>query len=729
MDERPDQKLRRAFQLHEEKRLADAERLYREVLAAIPGDTNALHFLGLLESERGNRDAGLALIQRAIEAAPGNAAAIYNRANILRECGRLSEALTGYGEVLALLPGDPAVLNNRGAVLFALNRFEEALADYESALTRDPRNPGLLVNRGNALLALERFGDALKSYDAALSASAQGADVLFGRANALKGLGRIDEALAEYERSLAYDPDRAEAHANRAQILLKHKRLADALTAYDAALMLRPDLASAHERRASILFELKRSEEALTAYSIAFAAGPDLPYVEGARLLTKMYLCDWSNLEAERKRLVANVREGKARAHPFAFLSAGESPADELICARTFANRQYPARKNMWRGERYDHRKIRLGYLSGEFREQATAYLVAGLFENHDREAFELHAFSTGRDDKSPMRARIAAAFDSFSDVAADEDRSIAATIRRAEIDILINLNGYFGEERTGIAAFRPAPLQVNYLGFPGTMGAAYFDYIIADRWVIPDERRQHYSESVIQLPHTYQANDRKRPSLKSPRPRSAFGLPEGGFVFASFNNAYKITPGIFDIWMRLLRDVEGSVLWQLRLDAAAGRNLRAEAAKRGVAPERIVFAPYVNQEEHLARIGHADLFLDTIPVNAHTTASDALWCGVPVLTAIGSTFAGRVGASLLAAIGLEELIAPSLAEYEGMALSIARDQGRLHALKAKLAGNRETYPLFDTARLARDIETAYRKIHGRQAQGLPPEALAISGE
>jgi predicted O-linked N-acetylglucosamine transferase (SPINDLY family) len=729
MDLELTRKLRHASQLHGQGRLLEAERLYREVLAVAPSDTNALHFLGLIESQLGNREAGLALIERAIEAAPGNTGALYNRAIILGEIGRLDEALAGYGKVLALLPGDPAVLNNRGAILAALKRYDEALADYESALARDPRNAGLLNNRGNALLALERYGDALQSYDAALSANPRHADALFGRANALRSLNRIDEALADYERSLALDSTRAEAHANRAQLLLSRKRHAEALAAYDAALALNPGLASAHERRAGILFELKRGEEALSAYDSAFAIDPDLPYLEGARFLTKMYLCDWSNVATERARLIDHVREGKPAANPFAFLSAGLSPADELLCARVYAQRQYPPREPMWCGERYNHRKTRLGYVSGEFREQATAYLAAGLFECHDRDAFELHAFSTGRDDKSPMRARIGAAFDSFSDMAGADDRDIAAAIRRAEIDILVNLNGFFGEERTGVAAFRPAPLQVNYLGYPGTMGAPYMDYIVADRIVIPDDQRAFYSESVIWLPDCYQANDRKKPRQRSPRPRSAFGLPESGFVFASFNNAYKITPEVFDIWMHLLRAVEGSVLWQLQLDAAASRNLCAEAAKRGVDPKRIVFAPFVKQDEHLARIGHADLFLDTLPVNAHTTASDALWCGVPVLTAMGATFAGRVAASLLAVIGLDELIAPSLAEYERLALSMARDPGQLRSLKEKLAKNRDTHPLFDTARLARHIETAYRKIHERQAKGLPPEGFAVSGE
>lgn len=728
MAEQVRETLRRAMLLQSQGNLAGAERLYREVLAENPSDTNALNFLGLLECERGNKTLGLLLFEKAIAATPANAGARYNRAGLLFELGRSEDSVAEYGEVLKL-SRDASVLNNRGAVLASLGRHGDALADYDDALAQDPRNPNVHGNRGNALLGLERFADALASYDAALSFGARTADVLFGRANALRGLGRADDAIADYERSLKLDPDRAEAHAHRAALLQATGHLGNALAGYDAALALDSTLATAHERRAAILFELKRGGEALAAYESAFAADPDLAYLEGARFLTRLYLCDWRNIAEEKERLIRHVREGKPAANPFAFLSAGMSPKDELACARLYAARQYPAQEPLWRGERYAHRKIRLGYVSGEFREQATAYLTAGLFENHDRERFELHAFSTGLDDKSSMRARITSVFDSFSDLQSAKDRDIAAAIRSAEIDILVNLNGFFGEERTGVAAYRPAPVQVNYLGYPGTMGAPYMDYILADRILIADDEREFYAEAVVHLPDCYQANDRMKPRVKSALPRTSFGLPENGFVFASFNNAYKVVPEIFAVWMRLLNAVEGSVLWQLQLDAAASRNLRIEAQKHGVAPERIAFAPFLPQTEHLARLSHADLFLDTLPVNAHTTASDALWCGVPVLTVKGRTFAGRVAASLLSAAGFPDLITQSLDEYEQKALAIAHDPGALAGLKARLAANRDTCPLFDTKRLTRHIETAYGIMDERRKMGLLPEGFAVPRE
>jgi predicted O-linked N-acetylglucosamine transferase (SPINDLY family) len=396
------------------------------------------------------------------------------------------------------------------------------------------------------------------------------------------------------------------------------------------------------------------------------------------------------------------------------------------MCARSYAAKTYPPSKApLWNGERYRHTKIRVGYISGEFRDQATAYLIADLLERHDRSAFELCGFSTGHDDGGAMRRRIKQALDSFSDLAGRSDRDIAAQIRRAEIDILVNLNGFFGEARTGVVAYKPSPIQVNYLGYPGTMGADYMDYILADRWVIPESEQSHYTEKVVYLPDSYQANDGKK-LIGDPPSRPECGLPERGLVFSSFNNPYKITPQFFDVWMRLLAQAEGSVLWLLELDKAAKRNLMNEAIARGITLDRIVFAPFVKLKEHLARGSLADLFLDTLPVNAHTTASDALWTGVPVLTCCGSTFPGRVAASLLSAVGLKELITQSLEDYEALALKLAHEPELLAQLRVKLAHNRGKEPLFDTPRLARHIESAYRTMAERHRLGLTPEGFSV---
>ena len=385
-----------------------------------------------------------------------------------------------------------------------------------------------------------------------------------------------------------------------------------------------------------------------------------------------------------------------------------------------------PAPEPFWNGEDYGNAKIRIGYVSGEFRQQATSILIGELFELHDRNRFELVAIDNGGDDASPLRGRIERAFGEIVNISRLSDREAAAAIRHRKIDILVNLNGYFGRERQRVFSFRPCPVQVNYLGYPGTLGVSYIDYILADDRVIPPGHDAFYAEKVVRLPDTYQVNDRKRAIAERTPARAELGLPEAGFVFCCFNNNFKITPRVFDIWMRLLNDVPDSVLWLLEGNAAAARNLRQEALRRGIAPERLVFAPRMNLPDHLARHRQADLFLDTLPCNAHTTASDALWAGLPLLTCLGGTFAGRVAASVLHAAGLPELVADSLDDYQARALALALAPGKLAGLRARLAANRSTCPLFDTERFRHHIEAAYITMWERCRRGEPPASFTV---
>jgi predicted O-linked N-acetylglucosamine transferase (SPINDLY family) len=408
-------------------------------------------------------------------------------------------------------------------------------------------------------------------------------------------------------------------------------------------------------------------------------------------------------------------------------LTLPSSSADQLRCAELFVGDQYPVSANaLWRGVRYAHDSIRIAYLSADFHQHATARLMAGLFELHDRSSFETTALSFGPADDSDMRRRLQRSFDRFVDVRMKTDQEIAELVRKLEIDIAIDLKGFTQDGRTNIFAQRAAPIQVSYLGYPGTMGAEYIDYIIADRVVIPHEHRRAYAEKVVYLPESYQANDAKRRIAERPPTRMEAHLPEKGIVFCSFNGNYKITPDVFDVWMRLLREVEGSVLWLIEASATAVDNLRREAGKRGISVERLVFAPKTDLESHLARHSLADLFLDTLPYNAHTTASDALWAGLPVLTCLGSTFPSRVAASLLHAVELPELITRSLEEYEALALKLARDPMLLSSLKAKLANNRVICPLFDTDRFARHIEAAYRMMWELWQRGESPRSFSV---
>jgi predicted O-linked N-acetylglucosamine transferase (SPINDLY family) len=400
---------------------------------------------------------------------------------------------------------------------------------------------------------------------------------------------------------------------------------------------------------------------------------------------------------------------------------------DQLRAAETWVAERCPEMPALWRGERYRYDRIRVAYLSADFHSHATAYLAAGLFEAHDRSRFETVAISFGPDDSSEMRGRLKGAFDRFIDVRDKSDHAAATLLNEMEIDIAVDLKGFTQDARPGILAYRPAPVQVNYLGHPGTMGARYIDYLIADRRIVPEGHERHYREKIVCLPDSYQANDRKRRIAERTPTRAEEGLPDTGVVFCSFNGSFKITPEVFDIWMRLLKSAEGSVLWLLDDNPTAVRNLKREAEARGVPAQHLVFAPRRPLDVHLARHRLADLFLDTLPCNAHTTASDALWAGLPVLACTGNTFAGRVAASLLFAVGLPELITDSLSSYEAMAMKLALDPTELAQLKAKLAAQRNTAALFDTERFTRDLESAYVTMWERSQRGMPPESFSVA--
>ena len=423
----------------------------------------------------------------------------------------------------------------------------------------------------------------------------------------------------------------------------------------------------------------------------------------------------------------SEVNAGKRSTKPFGYQGISDSEQSLRACAEIYATVKYPksqVRMNHTRHPR--HAKIRIGYLAGEFRHQATSILMASLFELHDKHRFELFAFDNGWDDGSKIRTRLEAAFDAIIDITRMSDLDAATLIHNKEIDILVNLNGYFGAARHGVFSYKPSPIQVNYLGFPGTIGSDAIDYLIADRIVIPEDSRQHYVEKIVYLPDSYQVNDPKRVIADTSYSRQALELPDNGFVFCCFNNNYKITPATFDGWMRILSQVPGSVLWLLQDNATAASNLRREAEARGVDAARVIFAKRMPLEEHLARHRAADLFLDSLPYNAHTTASDALWAGLPVLTCLGQTFPGRVGASLLHAIGLPELVTMTQAEYEALAVQLATQSERLDQIRQKLVRNRLTTPLFDVERFTRNIETAYTAMLERYQAGLVPEHIVL---
>ena len=752
--------LENALRLRRAGKFAEAAQLYGELLRGDPRHFEALHALGILHYQSGRLEEAERLIGEAVVVNPRAADALYNRASLLLRLNRLDEAVECFDRAIALKPDYVEAIGNRASALLRLGRAAEALADAEKVAAMRPGLPQAWASRAGALFALNRPADALSSYDRALALKPDYAQLWKDRAGAMVALDRHVDALASLDKALELEPRDAEALYRRAELQLWLKREADSVRSYEAFLALQPGHAEAWNlkgvalvqlqrhtealasfdkavtldpghsdawnNRANVLFELKRFEEAGHDYERALQLVPDLAYVEGFSIQSRIRVCDWRSLEDDRRKLSAGLSAGRRVIDPQGNLSISRSPEDQLQCARIFMADEAPAGPPLWRGERYSHERIRVAYLTADFRPHPVAFLVAGVFEHHDKSRFETIGISFGPGAESEIRARIAAGFEHFFDLRSSSDGDIAALLKRMEVDVAVDLMAFTEGCRPAILAQRPAPIQVNFLGFPGTMGAAHMDYILADRILIPDDQKRFYAEAVVYLPDTYQANDSKRRVAEKTPTRAEAGLPDRGFVFCCFNNNYKITPEMFDIWMRLLRKVEGSVLWLLQDNAAAAANLRTQAQARGIAPARLVFASRTTPPEHLARQRLGDLFLDTSPYTAHTTCSDALWVGLPVVTYLGPTFAARVAGSLLHAVGLSELVTGSASEYEGLALHLAQDAGALAAVKAKLARNRDTNALFDTARFTRNLEKAFTRMVRQHQNGVPPQSFAV---
>jgi len=671
----------------------DAEKSFSRVVKKTPDYFDGLHLYGLFKYQRGQLDDALRLVQKAVRINPRSANA----------------------------------LSSLGVILAHMSRYGEALSSFDAALKLDPDHVFALSNRCNALNELGRYDDAILISDRVLAINPTHADVYIPRGAALLNCKRDREALDSYERAIRLNPNFATAWLGRGNVFFDLKRYDEAIASYDRAIALKPDLAKAWLGRGHVFNERKDYNQAFSAYDRAFKLAPELETVEGERLHAKMHLCDWSNFAEEYAHLMSSVRRGNVATAPFPFLAMPSSAEEQLRCAELFIKKKHPASaRPAWHGEIYKHDRIRIAYVSADFHQHATSYLMAGMFECHDKSKFDVTAISIGPDDDSAMRRRLQSHFAQFIDAKSSSDEEIAHRVKSADVDILIDLKGFTQGGRAGIFARRAAPIQVNYLGYPGTMGADYFDYLIADPTLIPASQQNHYKEKIVYLPNSYQVNDAKRPIAETAYTRAEMGLPQNGFVFCCFNNNYKILPSVFDGWMRILKAVDGSVLWLFEANASAAANLRKEAQARGVNPERLVFAKKLPQSDHLARHRLADLFLDTVPCNAHTTASDALWAGLPVLTQIGGTFAGRVAASLLNAIGLPDLIASTPQAYEALAIDLAANPEHLALIKRKLSDNRLTSSLFNTQLFTKHIEAAYTAMHERYQAGLPPETIEI---
>jgi predicted O-linked N-acetylglucosamine transferase (SPINDLY family) len=636
--------------------------------------------------------------------------------------GRLADAVKENERALKLRPDIAGLHNNQGSFLLTLGRFKEAAASFERALRLDPKDAQARNNLGGALSKMGRLEEALASIDTAIALVPTYAKAYSDRAMVLTRLGRFVDAVASADKAVAIEPGLAEAHDHRGVALLQLGRYPEALASFDAAIAAAPQFALAHGNRGVVLDLMKREDEALESFRRALALDPKLPMAAGPALHLRKSVCDWDGTDEEGAAILARIDAGELASLPFNVLSLPSSAAQQRRVAGLYTALAVPRRIPSAVPAPPRAGRVRVGYFSADLGDHPVGQAIAGVFERHDRSRFEITAFQITPIKPDAVQERLRAAVERYVDASAMSDEATATMGRALGLDVAVDLTGYTSHAHPGIFSYGAAPVQTAWLGYPGTLANEAIPYLIADDIVIPEARRGDYAEKIVSLPCVFPPDDRR---VIAPAPsRVDAGLPETGFVFCSFNSAYKITPAIFDIWMRLVAAAPESVLWLAVRNGTAQRNLRAEAARRGVDPLRIVFAPYAPLDQHLGRHALADLFLDTSPFGAHSTAADALQAGLPVLTRPGETFSGRVAASLVTSLGMPELIAADWTEYEAKALEIARDAKLAADLRAKLAANLKSRPTYNTARFTRTLEAAYAALAAHAGQ--TPVAMTI---
>lgn len=635
-------------------------------------------------------------------------------------------------EAMAADPNNADALHLMALTCKLSGRIRESLPYYQRVVDLHPKAdflPTVLCNYANALRECKEYVLAESCFSRAISLNPGYVDAYSNLGLVLQEQGRYVDAKRYYLKALSLNPDYADGWNNLGGVFQKQGELQEAHRAYVKALALRPVFPQAHYNIGNVLADGGLLPEAVEHYRISLDQDPD--YIESAIswLRQAQNMCRWGEVKTLSERLKRWVQERHdGRIFPFAFIGIETNAQEQFECGKQWADNKYLTVAAGGNNFRFSQRgtessRLRIGYLSSDFHNHATAYLLAEVIELHDREKFEIYAYSAGADDGKDMRKRLQEAFDHFIDIQHDSYESAARRINADKIDILVDLKGYTRDTRAAILAFHPAPIQVSYLGYPGTLGAKLADYVITDSYITPPEYIGDFCEKLIYLSDTYQPNDRSR-KIGNAVTRSEVGLPDDVFVFCCFNHTYKITPEIFATWCRLLCDLPNSVLWLLQSNQWAEENLRHEALARGIAPDRLIFAPERPLPDHLARVRLADLFLDTLPVNAHTTASDALWAGLPVLTLSGETFISRVAGSLLHAVGLDDLISSSVDDYTEKALSLARCPMRIKEIKNYLEANKMDLPLFDAVNYTKNLENAYMKIWDQYKYGIKEHSI-----
>ena len=699
---------------------------YDKAIKLKPDYVEAYFYKGIsLQGLKQFEDA-VASYERTIALKPDLAEAYSNLGITLKELRQFAAAVASYDNAIELRPDYIDAYSNRGISLQELKQFEAAVASYDKAIELKPDFAEAYYNRGNALKDLSQFQAAVANYDKAIELKPDLAEAYSNRGISLQELKQFEAAVASYDKAIELKPELAEAYCNRGTMLKELKQFEAAIASYEKAIELKPDLAEAYYNRGNVMLNLKQLDAAVASYDAAFALKPSYDYLFGVRQHTRMYLCDWKDFESTTLELRKKIHNKVKVSNPFAVLAFVDSLTDQRMATDTWIADKYPFNPSLGPIPKSSQKpKIRIGYFSADFRLHPVSILTVGLFEQHDKSKFELIAFSFGPDNQDEIRSRVTRAFDKFIDVRAKSDEEVALISRGLGVDIAIDLGGHTQDCRTGIFSFRAAPIQLSYIGYLGTMGACYYDYLIADLTLIPEKFSPFFSEKIAYLP-SYQVNDSKQEIPLTTISRQELNLPSSGFVYCCFNANYKITPSTFDAWMRILKAVPESVLLLYTDIPTAANNLKIEATKRGVNPERLIFGEKLNRSRYLARCRSVDLFLDTLPYNAGATASDALWAGLPVLTCIGESFASRYAASLLFAIGLPELVTETTNEYEALAIELATNPAKLKAIKDKLESNRLTTPLFNTALFTKHIEVAYTEMYERYQADLLPDHIYI---
>jgi len=733
---------------------------YKQVLKIKPDNAGAYYNTGVMQHENGEIDAAIESYQRAtkikhdyaaaylnmgdalhekqdldaaicsykqvIKIKPDDADAYYNIGTALKDKGELDIAIDSYKQAIKIKPDHAKAYYNMGIALKDKGELDAAIDSHKQAIKIKPDHAGAYYNMGNVLNEKGELDAAIDSHKQAIRIKPDHAEAYNNMGIALKDKGELDAAIYSYRQAIKIKPDYADAYNNMGNALNDKAESDAAIDSYKQALKIKPDYAEAYYNMGISLINKGEMDAAVDSYEKAIKIKPDYELAHSGKLYRQAHVCDWSGIERGRE-VIPKLGISAQYINPFEILPLEDAPERHRLRSEVFAKNEFK-QKPLPLASRSTQKpkRLRIGYFSSDFKEHPVAYLMAKVIETHDRNFFEVYGYSIGpaKDDK--MRHRLIKGFDVFDDVQDMSDQDVALLARQDQIDIAIDLTGYTQNSRSGIFAYRAAPMQINYLGYPGTMGANFIDYIIADPILIPSDSQKHYNEKIIQLPNSYMPTDNTRIFSERELTRLEMGLPEQGFVFCCFNNNYKISPTEFDVWMRLLLKVEGSVLWLRKSNKWSEGNFCKEAKSRGIDPSRLIFADRVPMDEHLARHRLADLFLDTFAFNAHTTATEALWAGLPVVTKLGQGFAARVAGSLLTAIELPELITETEMEYEALILDLATNPQRLAAIKQKLAANRLSKPLFNTELFTKHLEDGYQRAYGQYFDGKEPEAIYV---